>query len=171
MSILWIDTASPVLGLGPLRAGLLLVPKVPYLASCTVSPSARALPIVANTSSTAPLATALLTLIHSRPVARPRLSCSSVLLLSLPDHRLLRFWVRAADHHVYTRFAISANKALARPPPEDRRYLIVVREYYARSLTSLQASFIQSSISSCTFPLSPHFHTTCRTPHMVTLST
>ena len=55
-----IERASPVLGLRPVRAGLLLVPKVPNPAIRTSSPLARASPMAANTPSTASLATTLL---------------------------------------------------------------------------------------------------------------
>ena len=46
-----IETASPVLGLRPVRAGLLLMPKVPNPAIRTSLPLARASPITANTPS------------------------------------------------------------------------------------------------------------------------
>ena len=55
-----IETASPVLGLRPVRAGRLLVPKVPNPGSRTSSPSASASPMMSNTSSTASLAAPLL---------------------------------------------------------------------------------------------------------------
>ena len=51
-----IETASPVLGLRPVRVGRLLVPKVPNPGSRTSSPSASASPTMANTPSTASLA-------------------------------------------------------------------------------------------------------------------
>ena len=56
-----IETASPVLGLRPVRAGRLLVPKVPNPGSRTSSPSASASPMMANTPSTASLAAPLFT--------------------------------------------------------------------------------------------------------------
>ena len=57
------ETASPLLGLRPVGAGLLLVPKNPNPAIRTSSPLARASPMAANTSATASLAAALLRLI------------------------------------------------------------------------------------------------------------
>ena len=56
-----IETASPVLGLRPVRAGLFLVPKGPNPAIRTSSPLASASPMAANTPSTASLVTALFT--------------------------------------------------------------------------------------------------------------
>ena len=60
-----IETASPVPGLRPVRAGRLLVPKVPNPGTRTSSPSASASPMIAKTPSTASLATAFLRPVHA----------------------------------------------------------------------------------------------------------
>ena len=72
-------TASPVLGLRPVRAGRLLVPKIPNPGSRTSSPSASASPMVANTPSTASLAALLLS-----PVRAAKRSAISVLFMCSP---------------------------------------------------------------------------------------
>ena len=61
-----ISRLSPVLGLRPVRAGRLLVPKVPKPAIRTSSPLARASAIASNTASTASPA------VHLPTKARPR---------------------------------------------------------------------------------------------------
>ena len=60
-----IDTASPVLGLRPVRAGRLLVPKVPNPGSRTSSPSASASPVMAYTPSTASLVAPLVSALQA----------------------------------------------------------------------------------------------------------
>ena len=79
-----IETASPVLGLRPVRAGRLLVPKVPNPGSRTSSPSASASPMMANTPSTASLAAPLLT-----PVRAAKRSAISVLFMCSPPAMML----------------------------------------------------------------------------------
>ena len=67
-----ISMLSPVLGLRPVRAGRLRVPKLPKPTIRTSSPLARASPIASNTASTASPATDLPTPI--RPATRPDIS-------------------------------------------------------------------------------------------------
>ncbi len=69
-----IETASPVLRLRPVRAGRLLVPKVPNPGSRTSSPSASNSQMIANTPSTASLAAPL-----PSPVRAAKRSAISVL--------------------------------------------------------------------------------------------
>ena len=71
---------SPVLGLRPVRAGRLLVPKVPEPTTRTSSPLARASPIASNTASTALPAADLPTPIRSAT----RLAISDLFTRSLP---------------------------------------------------------------------------------------
>ena len=92
---------SPVLGLRPVRAGRLLVPKVPKPAIRTSSPLARASVIASNTVSTAFPAADLPT--PARPATRPAMSdlfTRSLPALSCsPDVRLARSAEAEADAH------------------------------------------------------------------------
>ena len=71
---------SPVLGLRPVRAGRLLVPKVPKPTTRASSPLARASPIASNTASTASPA-ADLAIRSGRPHGPQSPTCSPVLSL------------------------------------------------------------------------------------------
>ena len=118
-----IATASPVLGLRPVRAGRLLVPKVPNPGSRTFSPSARASPIIANTPSTASLAATLLS-----PVRAAKRSAISVLFISsLPAVMLCRSAI-PRWHIARFQTPTTTNSRLPRRPATPRRIRSVVAD-------------------------------------------
>ena len=100
----------------PVRAGRLLVPKVPNPGSRITSPSARASPTIANTPSTASLAAPLLS-----PVRAAKRSAISVLFISsLPAVMLCRSAIpgwRIARFQTPT----TTNSRLPRRPAAPRR--------------------------------------------------
>ena len=118
-----IETASPVLGLRPVRAGRLLVPKVPNPGSRTSSPSARASPTIANTPSTASLAAPLLS-----PVRAAKRSAISV--LSIPSLLAVMLCRSAIPRWHIARFQTptTTNSQLPRRPATPRRIRSVVAD-------------------------------------------
>ena len=111
-----IETASPVPGLRPVRAGRLLVPKVPNPGTGTSSPSASASPMIANTPSTASLATALLRPVLARqPTGNLRLVHRFSSPMALFHHPLPGCGIVRFERPTTT------NRPRSRCPPAPRR--------------------------------------------------